>query len=198
MATQPRSRLDDTAFAVLGLIALRGPSTAYEIERALSRITSQFWSVPHVTPYRATRQLEREGMLTAEQERGGRRRRVYSLTDEGRSALRAWLAEPSSETMTIRDPGQLRLLFAELTDPAALAELARAQIRVYEARLAELDATEARLAGDVVRAVRLGPLQLGRAVYSAALAFWTSVAAAPDLPASWTAGEFRGSMTSRR
>jgi DNA-binding PadR family transcriptional regulator len=187
MTMQARSRLDDSALAVLGLIALRGPSTAYELKRALSRITSQFWSVPHVTPYRATKELARAGMLTAEQERGGRRRRVYSLTDEGRSALHAWVSEPTSETMTIRDPGQLRLLFAELTDPAAIAELARAQISVYEARLATLDATEARLAGDVVRASRLGPLQLGKAVYSAGLAFWRSVAAAPDSPASWTA-----------
>jgi PadR family transcriptional regulator AphA len=185
MNEQPRPKLDDTAFAVLGLIALRGPSTAYEVKRALSRITSEFWSVPHVTPYRATTELARLGMLTAEQERGGRRRRVFSLTSEGRSALRAWLSEPTSETMTIRDPGQLRLLFAEFADPAAIAELAREQIRVYEARLATLDATEARLAGDAVRAPRLGPLQLGRAVYAAGLSFWRSVAEAPDSPACW-------------
>ena len=177
--------LDDSALAVLGLIALRGPSTAYEVKRALSRITSHFWSVAHVTPYRVTAELARRGMLTSEQERGGRRRRVFSLTDEGRSALRAWLSEPTDETMTIRDPAQLRLLFAELAEPTAIAELARAQIRVYETRLAALDETEARLAGDAVRAPRLGPLQLGRGVYTAALSFWRSVAEAPDLPAAW-------------
>jgi PadR family transcriptional regulator, regulatory protein AphA len=186
MKLQPRSRLDDSAFAVLGLIALRGPSTAYEVKRALSRITSEFWPVPHVTPYRATTELARLGMLTAKQERGGRRRRVFSLTDEGSSALRAWLSEPTSETMTIRDPGQLHLLFAELADPDAIAELARAQVRVYETRLATLDATEARLAGDPVRAPRLGPLRLGRAVYTAGLSFWSSVAEAPESPDSWT------------
>jgi PadR family transcriptional regulator AphA len=183
---QSRAQLDDSAFAVLGLIALRGPSTAYEVKRALGRIADEFWPVPHVTPYRVTAELERLGMLTAEQERGGRRRRVYSLTEEGRSTLRAWLAEPTGETMTIRDPGQLHLLFAELADPAAVAELAREQIRVYEARLATLDETEGRLAADSVRASRLGPLQLGRAVYSAALSFWSSVVEAPDSPGSWT------------
>ena len=177
--------LDDAVFAVLGLIALRGPSTAYEVKHAFSRITNEFWSVAHVTPYRVTAELARLGLLTAEQEPGGRRRRVYSLTDDGRSALRAWLAEPTSETMTIRDPGQLRLLFAELTDSAAIAALARAQMRVYETRLAELAATEARLAGDAIRAARLGPLQLGRAVYGAGLSFWRSVAEAPDSPSSW-------------
>ena len=157
---------------MLGLIALRGPSTAYEIKRALSRITSEYWSVAHVTPYRVTAALERQGLLTAEQERSGRRRRVFSLTDDGRSALRAWLSQPTDDTMTIRDPGQLRLLFAELADPAAVAELARAQMRVYQTRLATLDAIEARLAGDPPRSA-LSPLQLGRAVYSAALSFWT-------------------------
>jgi hypothetical protein len=48
-----------------------------------------------------------------------------------------------------------------------------------------LDETEARLGGDPVRAARLGPLRLGRTVYSAALSFWSSVAEAPDSPASW-------------
>jgi DNA-binding PadR family transcriptional regulator len=177
--------LDDSAFAVLGLIALRGPSTAYEVKRALSRITGEFWPVPHVTPYRVTAELERVGMLTAEQEQGGRRRRVYSLTDKGRSALRAWVAEPTSEGMAIRDSGQLYLLFAELADPSAIAALARAQVRLYEARIATLDETEARLADDPVRTARLGPLRLGRAVYSAGLSFWRSVAEAPDEPASW-------------
>jgi DNA-binding PadR family transcriptional regulator len=185
MASQTPARLDDSAFAVLGLIALRGPSTAYDVKRALSRIADEFWPVPHVTPYRVTAELERLGLLSAEQEHGGRRRRVFSLTDTGRSTLSAWLEEPTTDTMTIRDPGQLHLLFAELAEPEAVAELARTQIGVYEARLAHLDETEARLADDPVRAQRLAPLQLGRGVYTAALRFWRSVAEAPDSPASW-------------
>ena len=184
---QPDARLDDSGFAVLGLIALRGPSTAYEVKRALGRIADEFWPVPHVTPYRVTAELERLGLVTAEQEQGGRRRRVYSLTDEGRSALGAWLSEPTSETMTVRDPGQLHLLFAELADPAAIAELARAQI--------------AGLRGPACRARRDGgetcrrpcPLRAPRPVaarprslFGAALSFWNSVAEAPDSPASWS------------
>ena len=185
IGTQQPAQLDDTSLAVLGLIALRGPSTAYEVRRALSRITNEYWPVPPVTPYRAATRLEDLGLLQAEQEPGGRRRRVYSLTDAGRATLQAWVSEPSNETMKIRDPGQLHLLFAELAEPAAIGELARAQMRGYEVRLALLDATEARLAGDPERARRLAPLKLGRAVYGAALSFWTSVAAAPDSPASW-------------
>jgi DNA-binding PadR family transcriptional regulator len=187
ISLQQGTRADAAAFAVLGLIALRGPSTAYEVKRALSRIADEFWPVPHVTPYRATAELERLGLLTAEQEQGGRRRRVFSVTEEGRSALRAWVSEPRRESMTVRDPSLLHLLFAELADPDAIAELARAQINVYEARLAVLDETAARLADDPVRAQRLGPLQLGRGVFGVALSFWKSVAEAPDSPASWTA-----------
>lgn len=185
MSSQQPPQLDDTSVAVLGLIALRGPSTAYEIKRALSRIANEYWPVPHVTSYRVTSKLESQGLLVANQEPGGRRRRVYSLTEEGRGALQAWVSQPTEETMRIRDPGQLHLLFAELADAAAIGELARAQMREYEARLALLDATESRFAGDPERAQRLGPLRLGRAVYGAALSFWTSVAAAPDSPASW-------------
>jgi DNA-binding PadR family transcriptional regulator len=185
MSSQRAPKLDDTAYAVLGLIALRGPSTAYEVKRALSRITSQFWAVPHVTPYRAARELERAGFLTAEQEEGGRRRRVYSLTPNGRKAFRTWFAEGASETLTMRDPGQLRLLFAELTDPAAIRELAHEQLRVYEERRATLDETAARLADDPVRASRLGPLRVGRDTYTVFIDFWRSVAESPDDPSSW-------------
>ena len=69
-----------------------------------------------------------------------------------------------------------------------LVSLAREQVRVYEDRMAALDATEARLADDPVRAQRLSPLRLGRAVYEAGLSFWSSVAQAPDEPASWAPG----------
>ena len=88
MALQPQSRLDDSAFAVLGLIALRGPSTAYERQaRSVGRITDEFWPVPHVTPYRVTAELERLGMLTAEQER--RRPSPARLLADGRRSLGA-------------------------------------------------------------------------------------------------------------
>ena len=65
--------------------------------------------------------------------------------------------------MTIRDPSQLHLLFAELADPAAIAELARAQITSTRPGSQTLEETEARLADDAIRAQRLGPLRLGRA-----------------------------------
>ena len=99
MRPQPQTQLDDTSLAVLGLIALRGPSTAYDVKRALARIANEYWPVPHVTPYRATTRLEALGLLHAQQEPGGRRRRVFTLTDEGRAALDAWVSEPTSETM---------------------------------------------------------------------------------------------------
>ena len=85
----------------------------------------------------------------------------------------------------------LRILCGEEDVPRATpsrrsSELAtRAGLRVYEARLATLDETEARLADDPVRTARLGPLRLGRAVFAAALSFWSSVAEAPDSPGSW-------------
>src|SRR5262245_503798 len=98
MNPQRPAQLDDTSVAVLGLIALRGPSTAYEIKRALSRIANEYWPLPHVTSYRVTSKLESQALLVAKQEPGGRRRRVYSLTEAGRGALQEWVSEPTAET----------------------------------------------------------------------------------------------------
>lgn len=170
--------LTPTSYAVLGMVGLRGPSTAYEIKRALGHLAGEFWAVPHVQHYREAQRLEAAGLLRAAEERTGRRRRTYSLTPSGRQALRRWLADPVAGTMEIRDEGELKLFFAELAPPGAVAALAEAQAEAYRRRLRALAQLEARFAEDPSRAPRLGPARMGRAVYRAALRFWEGVAGA--------------------
>src|SRR5205807_5937786 len=65
-----------------------------------------------------------------EREDGGRRRKRYSLTDEGRRALETWRASPTSEMTELRDLGLLKLFL-----DAPPAPLARAQLEVHRGRL---------------------------------------------------------------
>jgi PadR family transcriptional regulator AphA len=102
-------RLTATSYAVLALLAEFGESTSYEIKQWIERSIQNFWPVPHTTAYEEPARLADAGYLTARQEEGGRRRRVYALTDAGREALAAWAAEPAAAPPQLRDEGMLKL-----------------------------------------------------------------------------------------
>jgi PadR family transcriptional regulator PadR len=55
--------------------------------------------------YRALRALEEDGLVVSEWEAGlpGPAKRTYTLTDDGREALRAWLASLAGLRDALRD-----------------------------------------------------------------------------------------------
>jgi PadR family transcriptional regulator, regulatory protein AphA len=173
------ARLSDSAYAVLVLIALRGPSTAYDVKRALARLAGEYWSAPHTQVYRECGRLASAGLLREKVERGGRRRRTYELTAAGREAVAAWVRAPTDASMEIRDVASLKLFAAELSTPADVRALAERQVADYRRRLAMLDDVEARFGDRPELALRMRNVAMGRAVYEAALAFWEGVAADP-------------------
>lgn len=88
-------RLTATSFALLGLLR-RGPFSAYELTTHMQRSAlAHLWPRTAAGIYREPAKLVAHGFATAtEQRNGGRARTVYSITDDGRRALAAWLAEP--------------------------------------------------------------------------------------------------------
>lgn len=106
---------------------------------------------------------------------GGRRRRVFSITDAGRKALAAWLHDPTGELPEIRDVGLLKLFFADLAGPEQVSALARTQQQAHQDRLDQYKSINALHppggAGATVR--------LGLAYERAAVAFWASTAEQP-------------------
>ena len=95
--------------SVLGLIARDGPSTPYDLKAAVARGIAYVWPFPHSQIYSETEYLAEIGLLAHEQERRGRRRRTFRLTDAGRQALENWLREPTSDPVQIRSYGFLQL-----------------------------------------------------------------------------------------
>jgi DNA-binding PadR family transcriptional regulator len=102
-------RLTPTSYAVLALLAEFGDSTSYEIKQWIERSIQNFWPVPHTTAYEEPARLAAAGYLSARQEEGGRRRRVYALTETGREALAAWADEPPTSPPQLRDEGMLKV-----------------------------------------------------------------------------------------
>lgn len=173
-------RLSPTSYVVLGTIGLRGPSTSYDLKRAVNRSIGYFWAFPHAVLYSEPQRLEQMGLLTATSEQDGRRRRTYSITDEGRRELRAWLAAPTNEHFQLRDVAELKLFFNELGEPGNVERLAREQIAAHTERIAVYEDMQRRY-GDVRGvAPRMVTLRLGLEMEHAALRFWTALEKDPD------------------
>jgi PadR family transcriptional regulator AphA len=160
-------RLTPTSYVVLGLVEQLGSATSYDLKTAAALGVGHFWSLPHTQLYSEPARLAGAGYLDERRESSGRRRRVYTLTGPGRSALDAWRHEPTADTYEIRDAGLLRLFFG--ADPAKLAaqQLAahRENLRRFEALRSEDGPEGPRLA-----------LEAGIAHEREYLRFWSDLA----------------------
>lgn len=170
--TMSTLRLSPTSYVVLGIIALRGDSTPYDLKRAIGHSVGYFWPFPHAQLYSETERLRRAGLLTGMQEDSGRRRKVYGITPEGLEALRDWVRSPAGEPFQLRNVAELKLFFSELVDPEDVVRLGHEQVALHEARLAEYHAMQKRFGGREDIAPRMIPLELGIALEKTALEFW--------------------------
>jgi PadR family transcriptional regulator, regulatory protein AphA len=128
-------RLTPTSYVVLGLITAAGRATTpYELKQMHAAGIGGFWTLNHAQLYAEPDRLVSGGYLSVEREEGGRRRKLYSVTDAGRHALDEWLATPSDEFTELRDLGLLQLFFG--ADPAAVAEV---QLRIHGEALASYE-----------------------------------------------------------
>jgi PadR family transcriptional regulator, regulatory protein AphA len=127
----PRS--SRTAFAVLGMLA-PGPASGYDVKRRIDSTIPHFWSESFGQIYPILRQLEGRGFVRKRDATvaAGPRRHVYAITPAGRSALRAWLAQPA-ELPRPRNELLLKLFFGSEADPAALSREIRRHRDRYRA-----------------------------------------------------------------
>jgi DNA-binding PadR family transcriptional regulator len=126
-------RLTTTSYALLALLEQLGEATSYDIKQALEKSIENFWPVPHTTAYEEPARLAEGGYLSVKQEQGGRRRKLYTVTEEGRRALRAWADEPTAAPPQLRDEVLLKVFAG--ADPAGLLP---ARVEWHRAKLEEL------------------------------------------------------------
>jgi PadR family transcriptional regulator, regulatory protein AphA len=132
---------------VLGLLA-HGPRSGYDIKTVVDRSTRFFWAASYGQIYPELRRLEREGLVEGEQApRGGRDRRVYTLTPAGKEALVEWLLG-DSVTIELRDESLLRLFFADALPHEQALLLLEGRKRGHEEYLEILRAIDARPGAD--------------------------------------------------
>jgi DNA-binding PadR family transcriptional regulator len=173
------SSLSSSAYVVLGLLATYGPATPYDLKRWVDASIGYFWSFPRAQLYVEPERLARLGMLTERREGTGRRRRVFSLTDAGREALRDWIRSPDSAQVELRDPGLLKLFFGGAVTPADVLGLARDEEAHHAARLAEYERIRPQLEANPQAAFGLATIRLGIRHEQVAVDFWREMAEHP-------------------
>jgi DNA-binding PadR family transcriptional regulator len=112
--------LTTTSYAILGLLDLRD-WTAYELTQQARRSLAFVWPLSESQLYAEPKRLEREGLITITSAPAGpqRTRQLLSITDQGRTELRQWLAtEPAAPRLQIE--ALVRTLFATAGDKADL------------------------------------------------------------------------------
>jgi DNA-binding PadR family transcriptional regulator len=185
-------RLTPTSYLILGLLAREGPATAYELERHVAATLGQFWSFARTLLYSEPGRLAAQGLVTETREAGGRRRRVFEITNAGMSALTTWLDQPSSEPTELRDLGLLQLFFTDLAPHEARLRLAEQQLAIHAAKLLAYEEEErgerrSRVDQKGQRTVehwRGETLRMGLLYEAAAVEFWTAAIAKGGPPDS--------------
>ncbi|GAK18490.1 transcriptional regulator, PadR family [Vibrio sp. JCM 19053] len=103
-------------------------ATGYDITKEFSASIGYFWKASHQQVYRELNKMAEKELVTCvlEPQEGKPDRKVYSITDAGRSALGEWFDQPTAHP-TVRDEFSAKLM-ACAVQPAApfrdqLAEL---------------------------------------------------------------------------
>jgi PadR family transcriptional regulator AphA len=138
--TMPRSRLTGFEQVLLGMIFIQ-PSTGYDLKRRFATTPLGAYQPSSGALYPALDRLERRGLLTSATlpaAAGGRPRRLYRLTEDGRQAHLGWVREPVVPATVAQDLGLHLLRFVMM-----------AHVLPDEAVVAFLDSLRAALAGFV-------------------------------------------------
>lgn len=122
--------LSRSAYVVLGMLAIGGDRSGYDIRKAIETSVGYFWGESYGQIYPALKQLSAAGLIEPGGEPGKQRRQAYRITAAGRSVLREWLRAPFQNDPP-RNEFLLKLFFgAEADNPS----VAIAHIRELEQR----------------------------------------------------------------
>jgi DNA-binding PadR family transcriptional regulator len=167
-------RLNPISYIVLGFLNWNDELTPYRLKQIVAESVGNFWTLQHAQLYSEPERLAKAGYLTERRERGGRRRKLYSITDKGREALAAWRAEPTDAILELRAPALLKLFFG--ADPAVLAPI---QIEAHKRKLAEYEQIR-ETAPDNVPEGPLLALEAGIDAERNQIAWWEAVMVSHD------------------
>ncbi|WKY48232.1 PadR family transcriptional regulator [Eubacteriaceae bacterium ES3] len=101
-------------YAILGLIN-RESMTGYDLSKVFNKDLVNFWYANHSQIYPELKKLTKEGLITYEVVLQGEKleKKLYSITEAGRSDLYSWLATIDPLEPTPKDIFRLKAFFME-------------------------------------------------------------------------------------
>jgi PadR family transcriptional regulator, regulatory protein AphA len=123
-------------YGILGLLAFWGPLSGYDLKRIFDHTLAPMWGAAQSQIYKELRRMKELGWVDMQREEQESRpdRKLYSITNQGYTALREWQAQPS-EIIQVRDELLLKILFGTFASSADLAKNIRTSIADHEMRL---------------------------------------------------------------
>jgi PadR family transcriptional regulator AphA len=125
-----------TKYLILGLLA-EGPLSGYDIRMITLRRFRFFWSESFGQIYPCLRRLAAEGSI-GKRGSAGRGKTTWAITEAGRKALGAWLAE-DAQAETARFEAIVKYSFSWAAGEDVRPRLLHAFLERQEANLAELE-----------------------------------------------------------
>lgn len=115
--------------------------TGYELAQFFDQSMGWVWSAPHSQIYPHLHQMETDGLVSVDRQVKGTRleRRVYSITDQGRTELRDWVSQPT-KSIAMKDPVLLQAIFYEFVDPEKARAVLRSVIDEQDSIAAKMEA----------------------------------------------------------
>ncbi|WP_333772035.1 PadR family transcriptional regulator [Streptomyces sp. IBSBF 3136] len=111
-------------YAVLAAL-LEGEASGYELSKVFDVSLANFWPATPQQLYRELERLAQDGLVEARTVQQERRpnKRMFTLTEAGRSQLRSFAAEPPKRPTAVRDELLIKIQAMDGGDPAATRAL---------------------------------------------------------------------------
>lgn len=139
---QSLSKADTTSLYILGLLSRLGELHGYRLKKILAGQVADFARIKTPTLYYHLDRLGKAGLVARRSEQEGRRpeRSVYTITDDGRDALRDLLGRALRSVDHLEFGVDAVLYFAEQTHRPTMIEGLRERARTASEALASLEA----------------------------------------------------------
>jgi len=132
------ANINTTQYALLGMLSFK-PMSGYDIKKFTDMSISYFWSENYGHIYPVLKKLEKRGLVTKKivAGKGSPDKKVYSITEEGKSLLKEWLYAPAQKEI-FRLEILLKLFFGYWTETDNMIEKVSIHKETAEKTLNEL------------------------------------------------------------
>ena len=113
------------------------PMTGYDLKRLVDGSTAHFWHAYHSQIYTTLRKMEQDGLVTSVIDDSDERseRRIYDITEQGKSQLKQWLGKSLTELPPSKDGLLVRLFFSGSRDNQDVLNELRFQRQLHQQQL---------------------------------------------------------------